>query len=909
MALTNPKIVGPVSELTTSIRVQGQIVGADVSIFSSTPVKSLVAKGKATSSDERFPLLGGVQLSAANLLFAMQELGSDKSVLPSGDLQMAVQPKPKSAGEIGSVGFLTHLFECGRYLWINGSIPGAGVQAMAGALILGTGTSMEGDARFELTHPVPHTGSVTASQIVPPFPPGPGASRIPDPLPVPVGHPLTPPVIQQPVRGCDPSVLVSNVFDGALVTIERSSGLVDAAGFDRDALQFILQSPVKEGDKLIIKQEVALNCERQTEFSAAIIVGPPKPVDPPAVVAPLCAGGTVVTLINLRPGALVHISTNGTVVTGQAPPDVTSFDFSVPTLAVGPVTATQEVCGIVSGPSKAVIVDPHQDNVPPAQVVGPLFDCARNVSVNNIHPGSTLQIFAVQGPNIFPISQQVTVYATQAAIAVAPYLHFPEDVMVVQWACSSKGVKSQTQPVKPNPPLPTPLPSAPIFNGDKSVEILNTVAGAQVDLYLDHKQSASVYAGSADANNLETTVIYPKFVLNTGDAVRAQQFLCTGSSDRSGPVRVMPAAGPRPFYVVGHNPNTINEVKQALAKGANAIEPDVNVFESNSSELCISHSGGDSGDPSLVQYLTDLHNIVVPQHPELALIVFDCKPDTNTPDFGLTLLNAIRTRLTFDVPLNVIISVSSFSGTGMFDKIRSMLGPREGLMIDEENDPVAVANFFIGAGVQHRCYGNGNTIQSPVTSPNLRPSIEHACGLRAGHDSFKFIYEWTTDDDERMREFIRTGVDGMITDQPALLRSVSQEAEFSSLIRFATRADNPFKQPNANYELAVHTGDVHMGGTDANVTFTLTGSSGTAVKVIDTSLDGRMERNDWNYVTMHSPDLGSLASITVQRDNSGNGPKWFLDRILVNSFRYGVSKQAIFNGWIDTTSPFTQPLV
>jgi len=100
-----------------------------------------------------------------------------------------------------------------------------------------------------------------------------------------------------------------------------------------------------------------------------------------------------------------------------------------------------------------------------------------------------------------------------------------------------------------------------------------------------------------------------------------------------------------------------------------------------------------------------------------------------------------------------------------------------------------------------------------------------------------------------------------------------------------------------------------MGGTDANVTFTLTGSSGTAVKVIDTSLDGRMERNDWNYVTMHSPDLGSLASITVQRDNSGNGPKWFLDRILVNSFRYGVSKQAIFNGWIDTTSPFIQPLV
>lgn len=289
--------------------------------------------------------------------------------------------------------------------------------------------------------------------------------------------------------------------------------------------------------------------------------------------------------------------------------------------------------------------------------------------------------------------------------------------------------------------------------------------------------------------------------------------------------------------------------------------------------------------------------------------MFDCKPDTNTPDLGLTLLTAIRTHLTFDIPLNIIISVSSFDGIAMFNNIRGMLGPREGLMIDEENDPVAVANFFIDAGVEHRCYGNGNTIQSPVTSPNLRPSIEHACGLRAGHDSFKFIYEWTTDDEERMREFIRTGVDGMITDQPASLRSISQVAEFNSLIRFASRADNPFKQPNANYELAVHTGDVHMGGTDANVTFTLTGSSGTATKVIDTSLDGRMERNDWNFVTIQSPDLGTLTSITVQRDNSGNGPKWFLDRILVNSFRYGSAKQAIFNGWIDTTSPFTQPLL
>jgi hypothetical protein len=650
-------------------------------------------------------------------------------------------------------------------------------------------------------------------------------------------------------------------------------------------------------------------CERKGQFSKPIKVGPLKPLDPPVVKGPLCAGATVVTVSELRPNALVHISADGKVTTGQAPPDVTSFDFNVPPLLGGPVTATQELCQVVSGPSQAVKVDPHQANVPPAHIIGPLFECARTVSVDQIHPGSTLQVRAKTANGDFPISGFVTTSATQTAIAVAPYLHLKEDVYVMQWACSDKGVKSKTEPVKPHPALPSPIPVTPIFNGDKTVEILMTVPGALVELYVSQNQGPFVFAGSAIANNLSTTtVIHPNVVLNTGNLVRAQQFLCGGISEPTTPVVVISASGPRPFYVVGHNPNTISEVKDALNAGANAIEPDVNVFESDPTKLCISHSGGDAGDPSLVQFLTDLHTVAL-QNPQLALIVFDCKPDTTTPSFGLELLNAIRTNLTFDIPLNVILSVSSLSEIGMFDNIRNILGPREGLMVDEENDPEAVAALFINAGVEHRCYGNGNTIQSPVTSPNLRPSIEHACGIRAGHDSFKFIYEWTTDDDERMREFINTGVDGMITDSVAKLKSISQEAGFQSLIRFATRADNPFKQPNANYELAIHTGDVHMGGTDSNVTFTVTGSAGSIVKVIDTSLDGRMERNDWNYVTIPSPDLGNLISITVQRDNSGNGPDWFLDRIVVASFRYGVSKQATFNRWIDTTSPFTQPLV
>ncbi len=38
-------------------------------------------------------------------------------------------------------------------------------------------------------------------------------------------------------------------------------------------------------------------------------------------------------------------------------------------------------------------------------------------------------------------------------------------------------------------------------------------------------------------------------------------------------------SAPRSFYIVGHNPNTISEVISALNLGANAIEPDVNVYK------------------------------------------------------------------------------------------------------------------------------------------------------------------------------------------------------------------------------------------------------------------------------------------------------------------------------------------
>jgi hypothetical protein len=389
---------------------------------------------------------------------------------------------------------------------------------------------------------------------------------------------------------------------------------------------------------------------------------------------------------------------------------------------------------------------------------------------------------------------------------------------------------------------------------------------------------------------------------------------------------------PRPFYVVGHNTNSIGEIEAALAVGANAVEIDVNVYEDRQDTLCVSEAGGlDSdeggapGAPEVHQFLMQLRAVADSNPENLALVIFDCKPKAATADLGRRILDLARSSLS-DTGLNIILSVASLDNHGIFDQVRDDLRDREGLMIDEENDPSAVLQFF--DGVAHPCYGNGiaAAFQTPTLSPHVRPSIERACAIRTSFGKLKFVYTWTIGEEDDLREYIRIGANAIIPGESpssfdaamtSKLRAITSEPEFRHVARIANRFDNPFKRPETAYSLHVHTGDVHNAGTDANVKFTLTGSLGSVSKWIDTSLigsilgktPGRMERNAWDFVTIESLNLGQLISVAVQRDDEGNAPGWFLDQIIVWSSHYGVHLQANFNRWIDTTDSFTQPLV
>jgi hypothetical protein len=911
MALMQPAVVGPLSELSPSIRVKGQLVGATVTVESAT---RKVAEGIAVSGDQRFTLLAGVKLSRTEALFAVQHIGGEQSEAPLINLRMPVAPAPSTSADFGLVNVATHLYACGRFVWIDGAIPGADVTLLAGGVPIGAGVADEGTARFGLTTPIPSGSTLVAHQSSSGLAPGLGAVREADEIPGGRGRPLPPPVIQPPVRGCDASIQVKGVFDGALVTVERRSGTVESAGFDRSATRLILTKHLDEDDELTIRQEVDLHCERPATKSAPLTVGKLEPVDAPQIVSPLCAGATIVRVTGLRPGATVHLAANQKVFDGTAPADQSWLDCHIPPLTMDPVSATQELCGVTSAPAPPAKVDPHEDNVPAPQVLGPLFSCTGSVSVTNAHRGALLQVFARTPVGNIAISDQVLTLNTNIVIAVSPLLVEGTDVFARQWACSDRSADSKLETVLSHPkPEPTEV-LGPLVEGDLVVGVRRAAPGAVVEVYASGRNGANPeYLGSAPADALHAvTLVGPWRPLIVEEIIFARQRLCGQLSDPRNRIGVVPRArfGPRPFYVFGHNPNTIKDATDAVRAGANGLEPDVQVYEDHPDKLCISHGTGEPSAPSLVAYLDGLHRLAH-DHQGLSLVVFDCKQEVTSPDHGFELLMAIRSHLTFDNDLNVVISIGNRDDNqgAFFDRIVDILGPREGLMIDAEDDPGAVSNYFTSRGVTHQCYGNGISVSNDILGPYYRYTLEGACGIRAQVGRPRFIYVWTVNAHDELREYIRIGVDAAITDDPGDLHNIVAEPQFASLIRLATRADNPFEPTNFGYGLHIKTGDKWMGGTDANLTFTLNGSSGSASKTINAKLIKRMESGDWNWVTIPSDDLGALQSITVQRDNQGNAPDWYLDRIEVRSARFGTSRLAICDRWIDNTSPFTVPLV
>lgn len=121
MAPFPPRVLGPLSECSSQIRLLGQVIGSTVTIFADG---MLVATGEATAPDQWFKLKGGVQLKPGAKISAVQQVRGESSA-PSPEPQI-VQARPHQ--------LVYPIYDPRQHLWVGcqclsliGMVPGAKV--------------------------------------------------------------------------------------------------------------------------------------------------------------------------------------------------------------------------------------------------------------------------------------------------------------------------------------------------------------------------------------------------------------------------------------------------------------------------------------------------------------------------------------------------------------------------------------------------------------------------------------------------------------------------------------------------------------------------------------------------------------------------------------------------------------
>jgi len=290
---------------------------------------------------------------------------------------------------------------------------------------------------------------------------------------------------------------------------------------------------------------------------------------------------------------------------------------------------------------------------------------------------------------------------------------------------------------------------------------------------------------------------------------------------------------PRPFYVIGHNPNTIEEVMDALNRGANALEPDVAVTNCNGQDILIDFDT-DLGIPSHcgeLQFVDwcDAVNTIAQTNKNLAMVLVDIKEQASATLIGPKIMDIVRNHLnTNGVNLNIIYSTAKTNYGTVFDLIYSKLNEREGVQFDGEDSPGLMVDYFFNHGYPGNIgYGDGTSLQwGPLTR-----IMDRAVFLRAAIGYPRVVSDvFLIDLGDSMRHFINSGVDGMIVKANNESQATNIIAQEHPEIRLATRDDNPFQPLNEAYGIQILTGN---DGTDADIKFTLHGCRGNATITVN----------------------------------------------------------------------------
>lgn len=348
----------------------------------------------------------------------------------------------------------------------------------------------------------------------------------------------------------------------------------------------------------------------------------------------------------------------------------------------------------------------------------------------------------------------------------------------------------------------------------------------------------------------------------------------------------------RKFYIIAHNPNTLEEAEEFLRAGANALEPDVCFDASRPERFYVSHgtigSNPFDAEHSLVNYLKGLRAMLsdAARGYNLALIAFDIK----SPEFDINEFVRIVSDNFSDHPVcegvAILITVSSLSHISFlnaYDQTRA----RVAVGIDQETSARDVEAAFMKFGGQRRfTYANGSIVTD--IKFGLFKSIMKAKALQARRpaESFRLVYTWVLARESPIRGFLDLRIDGIIVDVgvvPHLIEILGDE-HFNASYEIAPNGYNPFDAPPVPaYLLTVKTSDARFAGTDVPVKFTLEGAAGTLESTLATDFLDVLEHGGTDYVTLEGSDIGEILSLTIAAQTSGLNSEWLPASITLES--------------------------
>jgi hypothetical protein len=340
----------------------------------------------------------------------------------------------------------------------------------------------------------------------------------------------------------------------------------------------------------------------------------------------------------------------------------------------------------------------------------------------------------------------------------------------------------------------------------------------------------------------------------------------------------------RPFYIIAHNPNTIEEAREFLDLGVNGLEPDI--VHANG-KFYVSHLPHVSYDgvPTVQEYLQQLKDLLLEKKYNLALLIWDIKDTDFDPNQFIALVKENFTGEPFD---GVAMLMTHSDDHAFINRYQGKYA-NIGVGLDESNvAPAELEKIFIGGGQKNFTYADG--ITTFLNKPGVFKSITDAQHCRNQHepDSFKFIYTWVLSLEGALRKYLDTYIDGIMVDTGAVkkLKELIGAEPYSNAYTLAGNGYNPFAaSPLPKYLLEIKTADAFMAGTDARLRFTLTGSTGQSLTGLPyhSSAAGALEKGSITYTALEGADLGQVDSITIEALTDGIGSGWLPEYIAVES--------------------------